>query len=262
MALMSYSIFIIESLGQSFPMDASVVPSSVYKDGMPTMDYVLADALLTVGESFYIGDSMTVAYPVSAKKAVGTSGLCAFRLYGQSQYLKFNQKYMFHVRLGREKRKIAFTSRFSPSYVSSKKVRTDTGDLLAGVGEEQINYMIYQNSKEFDLSLADAQDNDVDLTEVNIDNVRMNWVRYKTILDLIHAAYLTISGAYGTVEKKIGPIDVAKTVKLPLLASMTKKFQDLFDSYDQQLHEAAATNIAFIKAGDDYAFPLAERRSF
>lgn len=135
----------------------------------------------------------------------------------------------------------------------------DTGDILSSVADEIILRIIYMNSKEgIELYESTIDDNTTDITYPKVLN---SWVRYKTDMDLIHAAYLTISGKYGTVAKKIGPIDISQTIKLPYINEMLSRFKDKFEQIQSSLTSSTATPLSAVKAGDkDY--PISERMSF
>jgi hypothetical protein len=133
----------------------------------------------------------------------------------------------------------------------------ELGGLADSFTNDQINFVLYQNSKagfelyksRSDYSIANA-----------IPTSLKDWVRYKTCVDLIYAIYLEISGNAGRQMKIIGPMQVDKEIKIPYINDMLKKFQKALDDADVKLREAQRV-LAFVKAGTSYTFPQSGRGS-
>ncbi len=177
--------------------------------------------------------------------------------YGAENRLINNNRYTVEIRVAGKQLKWSFTSRYSPLYSTVQNIRSDLGGLADAFTNDQINFVIYQNSKEgFEIYSARS-----DYSSVNaIPTSLKNWVRYKTCIDLIFAVYETISGNAGKRMKIIGPMQVDRETKIPFVNDMLKKFQRAFEDADVKLREATRV-AAFVKAGTSMAFPLASRGS-
>lgn len=192
-----------------------------------------------------------------------------FRRYGQSSRLKNNNRYHVNIAIKKKNFKWTFSSRYTPLYSNSNKIKGDTGDLLNSLTDEQVNYLLYINSKEVDEILREYEERgdalSGDVSDKTFAYNKSQWVRYKTCIDIVNAIYLTIAGQSGSVIKKIGPINVEKTTKIPYLSDMLARFKELFKPYDDMLRNGGNTSVSvvgFTRAGTSYAYPLSTRRSF
>jgi len=184
---------------------------------------------------------------------VGYTG-ALFPLYGKSQHIMFNSLYKIRIKLKDKMIEWGFTGRYSPMFTNARKVRSITGGLFDEIKDEQINYLIYLNSKEIDIMQTG------ELDEASLEYYKLNWVLYKTAIDLITAIYLTMSGQVGSVNKTIGPVSVGRTYKIPFIKDMLERFNGILDKYTDSLIQ---TNRAqnFVKAGST-AYPYNKRVMF
>lgn len=208
------------------------------------------------------GDTVAISNSATSSNmnidVVGYTG-ALFPLYGQSQRLMYNQSYGIKIKLKNKLIEWGFTSKYSPLATTVKKVRSAAGGVLDKMTDEQISYMIYQNSKAIELLLTDNDKAD-ELDDSTLSYYKINWTLYKTCIDLIMAVYLTMSGQVGSVSKTIGPVTVDRTYKIPFIQDMLGRFQKTFDQYDGYLKQNNMTNI-FVKAGTT-TYPVSQRRSF
>lgn len=151
-----------------------------------------------------------------------------------------------------------FTTKLKSLYSDISSVRRDTGSFLNEISDKDILKFLYENTIAIEEIVSDLEEKGSDVTATDRDKVL--WVRYKTDLDLLYVQYLNINNRYGTQSKKVGPIDIEKTTKLPYLDKLLKGIQDKFDEVNNKFIEI---NIAssFVKAGNTQ-YPLSERNSF
>lgn len=182
-----------------------------------------------------------------------------FPLYGSGDRLKNNQLYEINLMVNGKKINWKFSSRFSPMHSNAQVVRLVTGNLLSEVTDEQINGIIYHNSKEIVAVLAALDEENSTTTAIG--SVHKEWVKFKTCLDLVNAIYLTISGQKGSISKSIGQLRIEKSIELPYLSDMLKYFQEQFKKYDMSVTKPIISRN-FVKAGtSEYPITTA-RRSF
>lgn len=186
-----------------------------------------------------------------------------FQKYGSVVKLLNNNIYNVEVKIKKKRYNWHFTSKYNPHYSTADKIRSDTGDLLLGVTDEQIEYLIYLNSKE--LNMIYKVNNIVDpvsatITPSVILQYKKSWVRYKTDLDLVNAAYLSISGVNGGVSKTIGEIKIEKKFNVPLLKQMIERFTAKFQGYDEFVQNKPMSQV-FIRASQS-SYPYSGRAGF
>lgn len=176
-----------------------------------------------------------------------------YKKYSKAIKFKNNNKYHVNISLNNKSIKWSFTSKYAPLYCTVDKIRLDTGDLLNEVTDEKIYYMIYLNSKEVQELIRVKNGINGGVTS-NI-NTTFNpsiytkaWVRYKTCLDLVNSAFLSLCSINGSTIKKIGVIDVERHVKLPVLKEMLGRFKELFMQQDEYIRKTSS--IVNAKAGE------------
>lgn len=176
-----------------------------------------------------------------------------YKRYSTIVKLKYNAKYHITISLNGKYTNWSFTSKYSPMYCSVDKIRLDTGDLLNGATDEQISYMLYMNSKEVQeiVRVKDAVNGGLVVDEsMNIKPIiyAKAWVRWKTDLDLVNSIYLSLCGLSGGTIKKIGVIDVERSVKLPGIKDMLARFKELFKDQDEYVRSTTTPIQSFTKA--------------
>ena len=196
---------------------------------------------LEIGDIIKIEDSIPDTAKIVTKNSYNKNAL--FKILSEATKLKYNHDYVFELPVQNKIFSTKFTSTYDPFYSTIKKIRNDTGNILDGVKDSIIANLIYLHSKEVNDVLTDGAGGTPDEVTVAATNV----VRYRTDLDLINAIYLNISGRYGKIDKKIGNIEVAKEIKLPLLEEMLSRFKELLKPNEDALY--STNNIAtFVKA--------------
>ena len=203
-----------------------------------------------------------------------------FKKYGEND--KLQQTSSFDVNISFKNSKYSpiawnFDSKIEPLLSNVKRIRLDTGDILQTYSDKDILDILYANTKEvLDLYLeylSSKSENDSTITSYDtvddmLDDLKtfprmcINWVRYKTDMDLVNASYITISAKYGENKKEIGPITADITVKLPDYSSLLSRFNKLFNQADMQLSQQSLAVASFVKAGDTEYTISTERNSF
>jgi len=177
--------------------------------------------------------------------------------YGSESRLMANNRYSIELRVAGKDLSWSFSSKYAPLYSTKQNVKLDLGQLADSYSDDQINLILYQNSKDGYLSYTSR----ADYSATNpIPNSLKNWVRAKTNLDLINAAYLTLTGQSGSVEKRIGNMTVVKEVRLPALKDMMAYWQRKLSEAEVLLTDSIRVS-AFVKAGSSMSFPLTARGS-
>ena len=203
-----------------------------------------------------------------------------FKKYGENDKLQPTSSFDVNISFKNSKYSpIAwnFDSKIEPLLSNVKRIRLDTGDILQTYSDKDILDILYANTKEvLDLYLeylSSKSENDSTITSYDtvddmLDDLKtfprmcINWVRYKTDMDLVNAAYITISAKYGENKKEIGPITADVTVKLPDYSSLLSRFNKLFNQADMQLSQQSLAVASFVKAGDTEYTINNERNSF
>jgi ribosomal protein L10 len=202
-----------------------------------------------------IGDKLEIHDVVVGDNWVATSKNsynpnALIKLFSSDTKYKYNQEYTFKIGIKDEEEKKSFSesfqSQYDPFYSNVKNIRLDTGDLLDGATDAQISKLIYKWSKDAYQILND--DNRLD--DIKKYKYTQNYVRYKTDIDLCYAIYCSISGKYGVITKEVGNIKVQREVKLPLIAAMIKRFEDLLRPNEDLLHGNKNSVVSFVKAGN------------
>jgi len=207
------------------------------------------------------GDLVTLATS-TIDKSIGVDVVgfrnALFLLYGSDNRLMHNQMYEASITIKGKPIKWSFSSRFSPLYNNVQNVRLITGTLLNPATDEQINKMLYLNSKELDEVLAVYDEENS--TTTTIGSVHKEWVKFKTCLDLVNAMYLSLTGQKGSISKSIGQLKIDKSVELPYLSDMLLYFREQFRKYDMSVNKPILSK-AFVKANAT-EYPIGARRSF
>lgn len=219
------------------------------------MDFTASDTSIIFNEPLEIGDKITIEDSISdnvtkvaTKNSYSKTAL--FKLFSNLIKLKYNHIYNFTLPIyDRENNKevnfsTQFYSKHDPYYTTVKKIRLDTGDLLVNATDAQISKLIYLNSKDVNDILTNGDGGTPDEVTVAATNV----VRYRTDIDLCWAMYLSASGKYGVISKKIGNIEIEKNIKVPYIEIMIKHFKELLATNEDLLNGGDTTPVSFVKA--------------
>lgn len=195
-----------------------------------------------------------------------------YKRYESDNTLKYNNKYKIHLVIDNQVYEYSFSSALTPMYSSSKKIFEDVGEFIDGFTEEYINSIIHRNSVEIvekvNAKIEDNADNiaientitaDADgYYDPQLNKLLNKWVRLKTDIDLVYARYYGIAANYGSQEKSIGDIRIAKDVKLPYIDELLKKLKKDLDDVEQKLFGTVIASTA-VRAGNKY--PYSELRT-
>ena len=195
-----------------------------------------------------------------------------YKRYESDNTLKYNNKYKIHLVIDNQVYEYSFSSALTPMYSSSKKIFEDVGEFIDGFTEEYINSIIHRNSVEIvekvNAKIEDNADNiaientitaDTDgYYDPQLNKLLNKWVRLKTDIDLVYARYYGIAANYGSQEKSIGDIRIAKDVKLPYIDELLKKLKKDLDDVEQKLFGTVIASTA-VRAGNKY--PYSELRT-
>jgi hypothetical protein len=208
-------------------------------------DYSITNGVVIFTNPLVTGDKISIEYSISDSVKIVTKNSYAkdalYKIFSSNVKLKLNHTYTYSLNVEGENFSSQFYTKHDPFYTTVKKIRLDTGDLLDGATDFQIAQVIYMYSKEVYDTLNGASDIPVYATNV---------VRYKTDIDLCYAIYLSISGNYGKVDKKVGTIEISKEVKLPMIEAMIKRFKELLGPNEANLEGTGGTTAAFVRAGN------------
>lgn len=199
-------------------------------------------------------------------------------VYGSGTYLLPNQVYNVTLQIpGVEPYSFTFTSKYAPLYTTAKTVRSDCGALLDGVNDDGIWYAIWLVSKNAEDLLVrkgrvEEQDTAAEQTAAvqealnesrQLKNAFHQYVRYQAALDLVRAAYLTMAGQAGQIQKKLGDLTLLRETRPPSLDSMIKSLQEERDRWEERLSSTGPAAIAgAVRGGSANPYPLSTRRSF
>lgn len=195
-----------------------------------------------------------------------------YKRYESDNTLKYNNKYKIHLVIDNQVYEYSFSSALTPMYSSSKKIFEDVGEFIDGFTEEYINSIIHRNSVEIvekvNAKIEDNADNiaientitaDTDgYYDPQLNKLLNKWVRLKTDIDLVYARYYGIAANYGSQEKSIGDIRIAKDVKLPYIDELLKRLKKDLDDIEQKLFGTVIASTA-VRAGNKY--PYSELRT-
>lgn len=187
---------------------------------------------------------------------VGNTEGSLFYRYGDKQYLLPNQNYTLKIVMDGKEKTFSFTSQYAPFYSTSKIIRMDLLEVLDEVGDDVINFTVWQNSKLVEELHASAIKD-----KLKIKNVKA-WVRFKTELDLINSIYINIATRAGSHQRTLGNMQVSKSIKIPYLDELLKMINRKLDAEEVKLSGVKAVGRSMRKANrTDY--PISpERRSF
>lgn len=199
---------------------------------------------------------------VSAGRADKPNAL--YKKYGTVNRLKPNNKYEIQICIDKDIFKWGFISKLNPFFVQPKKIWEDIGEFIEGFTDEYISSMIYRNSVEV-IELIDElaeSDDAVENVTYTVDNEGMysttqraiiNWVKFKTEIDLIYARYYGISYRYGTIEKEVGDIRIRKDTKLPYVTNLLERLNKQFEEADQVIRGLNIV-VSTVKATTNYKY--------
>lgn len=178
-----------------------------------------------------------------------------FYAYGKES-LMYNHVYTYTLNIKDTEYSTDFVTKLNPYFCSVDKIRKDTGELLDHIKDDVISYLIYTNSKIVNEILVEKEVEDIP-TYVK------QYVRYKTDMDLVNTVYLTLSGKAGQTNKKIGIIQVDKSIKIPFVKDMLYYFKDLYKKYEDMVDELGEEQLvgSFVKAGST-SYPYDGRVNF
>lgn len=198
-------------------------------------------------------------------------------VYGSGTYLLPNQVYNVTLRIpGVEPYSFSFTSRYAPLYTTAKTVRSDCGEALDGLSDDAIWYAIWLTSKSaeellVEKELTEAANTRSEQTAVTAELLNSNrslkyafsqYVRYRTALDLVRAAYLGATTKAGQLQKKLGDLTILKETRAPTVDMLLERLEQDVSRWESRLAVTTRTRvIGAVRAGAD-SFPLNTRRSF
>lgn len=196
-----------------------------------------------------------------------------YKRYESDKVLNYNNRYKIHLVIDNQSYDYTFSSALTPMFSSSKKIFEDVGEFIDGFTEEYINSMIHRNSLEIvdriNTKIADNETDNMAVTEeITADlegyyespNKLINkWVRFKTDIDLIYARYYGIAANYGSEEKSIGDIRIARDKKLPYIDELLKKLKKDLEDTESKIFGIVIAQSA-VRAGTNY--PYSERGSW
>lgn len=165
-----------------------------------------------------------------------------YKKYGTVQRLKYNNKYEVCICIDNDNIKYSFISQLNPLFCSSKRIYEDIGEFIEGFTDEYINSLLYHNSVEVIELIDDLKEEDIENVHYDKDNkdkyttkdrAIINWVRYKTDIDLIMARYYGISLRYGSIKKTVGDINIERDTKLPYLDDLLDRLKKQYDEADK-----------------------------
>lgn len=226
------------------------------------IDYTLSDGVLYFTNHLAVGDKIIIKASILDNVKLITKNSYSkdslFKVFSSNIKFKSNHKYDFTLSVGDEIFSSSFLTKFDPFYTTVKIIRTDTGDLLNGVSDEQISRVIYSNSK-YVLEKLELLD---EMPE-KLPTYAKNYARYKTDIDFCYSIYLSMSGRIGSFSKKIGDIQIDTTYKLPYLSDMLSRFKELLLPNQDLVNNGSglSASTSFIRAkGSEY--PVTNRGVF
>lgn len=227
--------------------------------------YTVDDYILSFNDPLTPGDIVSVVSFLKDDKlnisVIDTdSKVSLFKRYAGKRQLVNNAKYILSLFIKGKQIKLSFTSRYSPLYTTAKIIRQDCGELLDNITDDVINRVIYDNSI-YAKSIYDEKNSGSVTTTDTLPTYINRYVRYKTDLDLVNAAYLSLSGKNGSIQKNIGPINIIKSFKLSYVDDMMKYFKNQLAPEDSRLKGRSTNYKSFVKANST-SYPINERMSF
>ena len=176
--------------------------------------------------------------------------------YSDITKFKSNHTYKLNVIANKTKFDTMFSSNIPYAIIKPKAIRIDTGTLFDNISDETILRILYKNSKEamemFLLTVTDT-------TSIVYPTYLKNYIRYKTDLDLVNAAYLSISADAGVKDKRLGNMQISTDVKLPYLKDLVKRFSELLKPNEDALSGNKVVSVGFKKGGTSFTYPGANR---
>lgn len=169
-----------------------------------------------------------------------------------------NTIYYLNLLLNGESFETKFISKLNPLYCDIKTIRTDDGLFIQDISDDDIIKFLYDNSVKVEEKAETVMEKDT-TKEITDDQKRL-WVRYRTDLDLLIRKYIDINNKYGTKNKKVGPIEIEDTTKLPYLDKLLEEYKAKLQEAENAFTEnVIASN--FVKAGNTL-YPLNSRVGF
>lgn len=235
----------------------------VYWEGIlctPGNNYIeSSNSSITFKEKLEEGDTVIIASSNLNTgpnvQIIGTKHNAIFKQYNNEINLMYNQEYTLEFNLLDEAHKVKFTSQYSPLYSTSKIIRSDLMDIIEDIKDDSINFTIWQNS-------IMAQEISTEDISEDVPYYAKQYVRYKSERDLIYAVYLAISGKAGSVSKRLGSMEVSKSIKIPFLRDMLDELKGKIEPFEKQLLGIKVVGKGFQKSGRISPYPIPLRRSF
>ena len=236
---------------------------SVYiNDNNVTFSYNSLNNSIVFNTILSIGDKISIKIDnldISKENLFSSSQIkpgVLLKKYSDVVKFKSNHTYSLNIVTNKNKFKTSFSSNIPYAIIKPNAIRIDTGKLFENIDDETILRVIYKNAKEaMELYLLTV----TDTTNITYPTYLKNYIRYKADLDLVNAAYLTISADAGVRDKRLGNMQVSADVKLPYLKDLIKRFSDLLKPNEDALSGNKTMSVGFKKGGTSFAYPGTDR---
>lgn len=226
------------------------------------LDYTISEGILNFVNPLEVGDKIIIKASILDNVKIVTKNSYSkdalFKVFSSDIKFKSNNRYNFILNINSEDFSSSFSTKYDPFYCNVKTIRTDTGDLLNNVTDEQIAKVIYNNSKEA-LERLETLDEMPEKTPT----YAKNYVRYKTDIDFCYSIYLSMSGKIGSFSKTIGDIKIDTTYKIPYLGDMLSRFKELLAPNQDILNNglSGSASVSFVRA-QKTQYPVSNRGVF
>lgn len=180
----------------------------------------------------------------------------AIQKYGNQPRLLNNQRYTLVLKAKGVTHQTTFTSRYSPLYSTSRILRNDLAEMFEKVSDDVLNFTIWQTSL-----LADEIASEENFTDGKPNFAVKQYVRYKSVYDLLRRILLHLSSSAGSINKILGEFTISKSIKAPYV-------KDLLSTIDAEVKkwESAITtplqNRGAVRAGTNFPYPINPRADF
>ena len=227
----------------------------IYKNGyiLPPSSYTESGFKeITILESMSENDIIVVVF-----NEVGPTTSLP-KQYGSEQRLENNHSYEFTLQIGDDIQNVSFSSRYTPFYSSNKNLRNSWSEWLTNVPDDIINYAIWDASVLAEEIAAEEFDTE------NPPNYVRQFVRYKAAISLIKSIYLGETKSLGLTKKVLATLTIERDKGLPALKDLLYALEGELSPWESLLLGGTYGKGAYsaVKAGSQYPFPLAPRRSF
>ena len=249
---------------------------AIYLNGLNTISYsIKTDAVTNTNyietkSPLNVGDYIIVQTQSPKSIVVGDYGDPIYKRYGNSQRLMFNQIYTCTIEDLSQQLSVdfKFTSRYDPLYCPTKMVREDVQPIV-DLDDDNINFIIYQNSMKMLVDMQGSGNMNFKMpTPYLLTNLAMipyniqQHIRYESVVDILNAVYLKMSGRQGRTSKKLGNMQIDQEIRLPYLKDYMQRFQDKLKQFPVNLSYRHMIQSG-IKGNSADPWPVASpRRSF